>query len=157
MDNNATFSDSDLQGKQSVQAKSKLEYIQPWKSVRYFLTATTIFLFCFLYTCFFYKALEMFLSNVQGVRVNHEALKSTLGESSRNLAGVLSLVKNMDDKPEDQRIFIIEGAAGTTSATVAAAGMTSGKWKMIEQKHAHGGPADLSFHFDIPYWLVIGK
>jgi hypothetical protein len=66
----------------------------------------------------------MFLNNVQGVRVNHEALKKSLGESSRNLAGVLSLVKNMDDMPADERIFVIEGAAGTTT-TAATTGTAS--------------------------------
>jgi hypothetical protein len=61
------------------------------------------------------------LNNVQGVRVNHEALKQNLTKSSRNLSGVLDLVKNMDDVPSEERIFIIEGAAGTTTTTTTEA------------------------------------
>ena len=68
----------------------------------------------------------MFLMNVQGVRVNHGALKATLGESSRNLAGVLSLVKNMDVMPEEERIFVIEGGAGTTAAGITSTSTSTG-------------------------------
>jgi hypothetical protein len=85
-------------------------------------------LFCLsLHAFLLIAALEMFLMNLQGIRVNHDALKASLGESRRNLAGVLSLVKNMDDKPEEERIFVIEGGAGTTATTAVTTSSTGAK------------------------------
>jgi hypothetical protein len=123
MDNNATFSDADLQGKQEWSSRIEIALPGIFFSPAIFVLVLYTTFFCLL------TALEMFLMNVQGVRVNHGALKATLGESSRNLAGVLSLVKNMDVMPEEERIFVIEGGAGTTAAgiTSTSTGTTVGK------------------------------
>ena len=70
------------------------------------------------------QALEFFLANVQGVKVNKAALKDSMQNSTRDLEGVLAYVKNMDQLPAEERIFVID-APSSRHLVGAAGGSTS--------------------------------
>ena len=54
------------------------------------------------------KLLEMRLKNMRGVKVNHSRLVDTMSHSTRDLNGILKMVQNMDQVPEEDRIFVFD-------------------------------------------------